>query len=338
MTSPTPYKITDNIVALLVGLILAGSAILFACSSPFHLFAAGTRVDLGNVSIGQSREETFTISNPSSSPIVIVDWAPTCHCIQARFPDTVIPPRSSLHAYVRTTAVTPLGQRSAAIAIEWHFAGESLLRTDKLVVSSRYVSPLSLSEDRLDFSDVLWNQEKTDILLARYGNTDEKWNELEVEPDSDRLSARIRSTPAGFQISTHFYSRGLPSGVWKSSLKLFMLENGVKTGQELDVPVLARIKGPFRAYPPVLQLFGHPNSPLFFTLRIHSQDGLIRELHLLGDVVQKPAITISNDGKDALITGTLAKPTNGIFVGRIPLQINTGPLGALAVSFIGYPG
>jgi hypothetical protein len=330
---------SENALAWLAGIFLASLGLLIFHTSPYHLFLPGTRVDLGEIRIGQTGEGTISLFNHWSKPIVIVDWSPTCHCIQAQFPQTSIPSGKSMIASIRTSAVTPLGKRAAVISIRWHFQGESLTRTDNLVVSARYVSPLLLSVDRLDFSLVLWSETSTKSLFVRDGNMVASWNGLDVTPASDRLSVRVRPSPTGFNISTDFNPRGLPSGVWKSAIKLFTLKNSTRTGEEIDVPIVARIEGPFTACPSVVQFSGKPGRPASFTLKIHSSTVPIRKLSFLSHDIEKPIVEITSDGKDAIVTGSLLKPpTKDLFVGKIPLQINDGPEGFLAVPFIGYPG
>jgi hypothetical protein len=332
-------RLFDNAFAWFAGIFLASLGFLLFGTSRIHIFSPGTRVDLGDVSIGQTAEKTFAIFNHSSKPLMIAGWAPTCHCIQARFPQTLVLPEKSINAYVKTSATTPLGQRAAVIAVHWHFVGDSVMRTDNLVVSAKYVSPFSLSEDRLDFLMVPSSESRTKSLSVRTGNTGGNWNGLDIAPASDRLSVRVQPTPSGFQVQAQIDPRGLPAGVWKSTLRLFTLQNGTRTGEEIDVPVVARIEGPFSVDPPVLQFFEQPNRALCFTLKIHSSTVAIRKLRVLGEIVQKAAIEITGDGKDAIVTGFLTKPvSNGIFVGKIPLQINDDPEGCLQMSFIGYPG
>jgi hypothetical protein len=329
----------DHALVWFAGIFLASVAFGFFATSQIHLFSPGARVDLGDVSIGQTSEKAFAIFNYSSKPLMIAGWVPTCHCIQARFPQMLVPPGTSINAYVKTSATTPLGQRAAVIAIQWHFVGDSVVRTDHLVVSAKYVSPFSLSEDRLDFLTVPSSESRTKNLSVRTGNIGGSWNSLDIASASDRLSVRVQPTPSGFQVQAQIDPRGLPAGVWKSSLRLFTVQNGTRTGEEIDVPVVARIKGPFSVYPSVLQFFEQPNRALCFTLKIHSSTIAIRKLRVLSDIVQKPAIEITGNGQDAIVTGFLTKPVGtGIFVGKIPLQINDGPEERLQMSFIGYPG
>jgi hypothetical protein len=329
----------EQAAAWLAGFLLVGLSIFLCCPQRFQLFPVGTRVDLGDVSIGQTTEKSFTISNPSTTAIVILGWAPTCHCVAARFPQGSLPPGGSINAYVQTSATTPLGKRAAIIFIRWHFVGDNDVQTDNLVVSARYVSPLLFSEDRLDFSNVGYGEVQRKDLLVQPGNTAGKWNGLEVSPTSDRLSARVVATPSGFRIDTHFNPTGLPSGAWKGVIRIFPLQDGKRTGQETDLPVVAKIEGPFAPSPPVLQFFERRTHGLSFLLKVHSSTVVIRRLRLLGNIVQDPQVKISSDGKDATVSGSLSQPARGqMFVGKIPLQINDGPEGALDVSFIGFAG
>src|ERR1700733_12728971 len=137
----------EQAAAWLVGFLLVGLSIFLCSPQRYQLFPVGTRVDLGDVSIGQTTEKGFTITNHSATPIVISGWAPTCHCVAARFPQASLPPGGSINAYVQTSATTPLGKRAAIISIRWHFVGDNDVQTDNLVVSARYVSPLLFSED-----------------------------------------------------------------------------------------------------------------------------------------------------------------------------------------------
>jgi len=327
-----------NASAGLAGIVLATLGLLLFGTPRSHLIPLGTRLDLGNVGVGQNSVKAFPIYNHSSTPIVIAGWAPTCHCVQAIFPQTIVPPGKSIYAYVKTTATTPLGKRVVVLAIQWHFVGDSLVRTDNLIVSAKYVSPLSLSEERLDFGTVPLSDIRIKTLYIRPGNGADNWNSLIVTPASDRLSARIQPTSTGFQVQAQINPQGLPAGIWKSSLKFFTLQNGSRTGEEVDVPIVARIQGPYSIYPPFLEFLKYPHCPLTFTLRVHSSTVPIRKLRFLGSIVQKSNIKIIGDGKDAIVTGSLARPaSNELFVGKISLQINDSPDGSLQLSLIGYP-
>jgi hypothetical protein len=329
----------DTVLTWIAGIVLTGLGIWLSSTGRFHLFPLGTRVELGAVRINDTKEKAFSILNQSSKAIVILGWTPTCHCMQARFSEKLIQPGQSVAAYVRTTAIPPLGMRAATIAIEWHFVGETFVRTDNLVASANYVAPLLLSEERLDFGTVPLNNSQTKILSVWSGNSGGNWNGLAIAPTSDHLATRCQPNGAGFQIQAQINPRGLPTGVWKSTIRLFTLRNGTRTGEEMDVPVVARIEGPFSVQPHVLQFFEQTNPALHFTLNVHSSTIPMRKLRLLGNAVKEPKIEITADGRDAVITGTLSKPEhNETFVGKIPLQINDGPDGTLQLSFIGYPG
>ena len=332
-------RTAEQTLVWLTGIILVSLAIILYCHHQHQLFPVGTRVDFGDISIGQTTEKAFAISNHSATAIAIVGWAPTCHCVAARFSQTLVPPGGSISGYVQTSATTPLGKRAVMISIQWHYVGENEVRTDNLVVSARYVSPLLFSEDRLDFANVRYGEAQKMSLQVAAGNAAGIWDNLEVSSNSDRLSARVAVGPAGFRIESRIDPSGLPGGVWKSTLKVYPLLKGKRTGQEISLPVVARIEGPFSTTPPVLQFFEQHNRGLSFLLKVHSSTVAIRRLSLLGNVIQDPKIKISTDGKEATISGSLARPVNkGMFVGKIPFQINDGPEGALDVSFIGYPG
>ncbi len=329
----------DGVVTWVAGFALVALGIFLLSTPRSHLFLPGARIDLGNVSVGQTLEKAFTIVNDSSTPIVINGWAPSCHCVQANFPHSIVPAGKSVEAFVRTSATTPLGRRVARLSIQWHFGGESFVRTDTLVVSAKYVSPLSLSRERLDFGPVSLNETQTLDLHVRTGNTDQKWNGLWSKNDSNCIATHIEPDPSGFHIQAKLDSRGLTPGIWRTTIRLATLQNGTKTGDEIDVPVIANIEGPFSIKPPVLQFLEQRNRPLDFTLKVHSSTVPIRKLRFLGNSVQNPRFVITRDGMDAIVTGTVPKPVgNDTFVGKLPLQINDSPEGAAKISFIAHSG
>src|SRR5579859_7571324 len=111
-------------MAWLVGIGLACLGLFLFSTHRDHLFSPGMRIELGDVSLGQSNEKAFPITNHSTKPLVISAWAPTCHCMQAKFPQILVAPGQSINAYVKTDAVAPLGKRAAVIAVQWHFVDE----------------------------------------------------------------------------------------------------------------------------------------------------------------------------------------------------------------------
>ena len=321
-----------------VGTVVAMVGLLLFCTPHPHLFLSGTRLNLGDVSVDEVREKAFTIFNHSSTPVVIAGWIPSCHCMRANFSQKVILPGMSADARVQTTGSTPLGMHAAVISVQWHFLGDSLIRTDDLVVSARYVSPLSLSEEQLDFGTVPLSCMPQKSLNVSPGNLGRKWNSLDVQSSSEHLSASMQATSSGFRIQAQINPQGLPTGIWKSSLKLYPLENGSKTGEVIDIPVVARIEGPFSVEPPVLSFLQFSNHSLTFTLKVHSSAVPIRKLRILGSFVRKSKVVITKDGKDAVVVGCLASPVDkGIVVGKIPLQINDNPDASVQLSFICYP-
>jgi len=339
MGTTSIQSILHSALGLLAGLLFVGTAVFLFDLPGSHLFLPGSRVDLGDIMVGASCEKAFPIFNHSSTAVEIASWTPTCRCVQARFPQTLLLPGQSVNAYVRSQATTPLGRRAAVIALRWHFVGENVTRTDNLVVSARYVSPLSLSEDHVVFWDVPCNEVRTTNIYVQPGNETGNWNSLDAAPASSRLSAQVRQTSSGFSVSMQIDPRGLPPGVWKSTVRLFTLQNGTKTGAETDVPVMAKIEGPYSAFPPVLQFFRTNHSSLDFRLEIHSSTIAIHKLELLDGNVQKPSVKIINSGEEAIVTGSLPKPVaHGMFVGKIHLQINDTAEGSVQVPFIGYPG
>ena len=338
MAVPSQNISLNKVIPWLAGITLAIVCLLFFNTPRPHLFRSGMRLDLGDVSVGETSQKPFRVFNDTSTPIVITGWIPSCHCMQANFSPGIILPGKSSDAYVQTTGTTPLGTHAAVIAVRWHFLGNDLVRTDNLIVSAKYVCPLSLSEGRLDFGAISLHCIPTKTLDVSPGNEVNKWNNLAIVPASDRLSTHIQPTPSGFRIHTQIDPRGLPLGIWKSSIKVYTLQNGTKTGEAIDIPVVARVEGSFSIKPSVLSFFELANHPLTFTLRIHSSDIPIRRLRILGNFVRESKIEIAKDGKDAVVVGCLVNPINNeIVVGKIPLQINDTPDTSVQLSFICYP-
>jgi hypothetical protein len=329
----------DKAVAAFAAMVLITLGLRMFEQSQGHLISSGTWVDLGNVSVGQTTEKQFSIINSSSKAIEILRWTPTCHCMQMRFAQEIVPPHDKADAFVRTTALLPLGSRAAVIAVQWRYVGEQFIRTDNLVARARYVSIVSLSEERLDFGTVQSTEHSSKWLSLRNGNSGIRWNDLEIASDSKNLSVHLLRGTAGFQILSQLNPLTLSTGIWKSKIRIFPVDNGTRTGDEVDVPIVAKIEGPFWVSPSVIQFSPESVQPLFFSLKIHSRAGPMSGLKFVGELVQNPRIMISNGGREAVMTGVLPAPASkGAYVGKIPIQVNNDPAEILQVSFFGFPG
>jgi hypothetical protein len=339
MTALCSTQQRDRIVAGLVAIVLLIFGLKIGAGNHSHLLPPGLRLDLGSVPVGQIVERKILVSNPSSNTIDVLRWAPTCHCMRTSFSQLEIPPHQSTCVSFETTGMRPLGARAATIAIQWRYAGEVFTRTDDVLVRAKYVSNISLSQERLDYGAVQLNETPVQSLDTGIGNGDKTWTSLDVSSDAKQLAIQVTQTSTGLTIRSQLNPQGLPDGVWKSAIKIFPVDNGKRTGEEIDVPVLARIQGPFKVTPAVVKLDGKPGQPFSFCLKVESQTEPMSELKFLGNTVQHPQITIHKDGKEAIITGILPQPGGkGVFVGKIPIQINGKAANVIRVSYIGDLG
>ena len=329
----------DTLIAILSVAFLLSCGFKLFDHSQERLVQSGTIVDLGRVSVGQTMEKQVFINNSSSKAIEILQWAPTCRCMQVHFDQTIVQPHSEVAASVRTTAVRPLGARAANIAVQWRYAGEQFVRTDNIIAKARYISNFSLSDERLDFGNAANDQTVTRLVTLRPEKDSSKWDELEVSSDSNNLEVQVLKGADYYKIQGTLHTEKLSSGVWRGTIRIFTLLNGVRTEDELDVPVVATIEGSIRASPSVIQLSSASSQKQFFSIKIRSTAGPMSGLKFGGNLVQNPEVVMSTDGKEAVMTGFLKAPARkGAYAGRIPIQVNNDPCDVVKVSFLGFAG
>jgi hypothetical protein len=314
----------------------------FLSVEPTHLLPQRAKISLGNIYVGQIVEKDFLLTNPTSRPIDLICWIPSCHCVSARVGVGRIEPHDSIKAFVGSRGDWPLGERGAKLTFQWRFDGDSVVHEDSLRVVFNYVSCAFLPEQRIDFGEVdAASGAITKSIPVANGNIGEKWNDLKIISETNNVSVRLVKNEDSWQIESKLDPHGLPTGYWKTLLKAYSIRDGRNTGEEVDIPIIARIKNVFTVTPPVVQVHGDKLSDRYlFTLTIHSTGAAILKVNVLGGGVniEDQKIVISDGGATATLSGCLLESTvDEIFVGRIPIQINHDPLGLINVSFVGIP-
>lgn len=325
----------DAVILGVVGFVLLLFGLRFAGQT--HLVPLGTSVDLGSVSVGQTTEKQFLVVNSSSRTIEILRWSVSCHCMQADFIPSTVPAYTQASAFIRTTGESPLGPRAVVGTVQWRYQGEQFFRTDHFDARARYVSAIALSKERLDFGKISFNGGSVQALSVKNGNTDIRWDGLEVVTDSVNLTSTVAKDPAGFTIDFRLNPRSIPTGVWKNGIRIYPLLNGIRTGIEVKLPVVAQVEGPFEVTPRVIQFPANSDRPLHFSLKIHSVAKPITKLAFAGSLVQCTKTSIAPGGRDAMMNGVLLVPQgSGVYVGKIPILINDDPAQMLGVHFLGF--
>jgi hypothetical protein len=336
----SPWPIAWAVACLLAAGIL--SYFVYGAFGPAHLFKADTKIDLGNVYVGQVVEKSLLLTNSTSRPMEIMRWALSCHCVQVNISGSDLAPHTAMNAVIGTKASRPLGKKAVAVIIDWRFRGESVVHEDSFRVNFANVSSIFLPTEEIEYGRVNSQaQDSVRTIFVSPGNIDRNWNGLEVVSDSKNLSARVVKDGDEFQIESRLSCQVLPSGSWKSVLRVFPTMDGKRTGEEVDVPAEAQIEGTYSVDPQVI-LFSavDSNHPLSFSLAIHSKGPPISRLIFVNgeQTVQDQKIEILKKRNEAVMSGVLAKHSaNGLFVGTISIQINDAHPSNLEIPFMSVP-
>lgn len=219
-------------------------------------------VNIGNTQIGTVENFKFNIKNMLDRQVRIVQIHASCSCTDVKLNGTeMLAPEEDRSVSGKVQFPLKVGAYQTTVSVEYQI-GSAHNEKAEIAIRGSVVSALTMDRTSIDFGEVGEDgRSEAAVIGVQHGTSGEEWDAIKLAVPSEYVDAKIADLADGTKrITVLLLPKGLPLGVYREKIAVKLFKGDKELKENASISLFARISGPLKALPQMINLGAVPPS------------------------------------------------------------------------------